>query len=199
MAQRLDRGPRENGNFMPNEINPDGLVVVSYHVVERINMPFGGRVTVYDVSDKRFISTNDLGANNSRTITPKYGKAKIKVETVALFTAQPKKMPELHAPQMKLAVTGATESLKSVNIDILKTYERVLDKGYQSIDMLKRVANGRYFDGDLVVAAKYYEQLFALTDDLEPVMYFRYAQSLSAINKPAKAREMMAVFERKDK
>ena len=64
--------------------------------------------------------------------------------------------------------------------------------------MLSRVGNGRFFDGDLVMAAKWYSQLFDLTTNLEPEYYFRYAQSLKAIGQIEKAKQMMAVFEKKN-
>jgi hypothetical protein len=83
-------------------------------------------------------------------------------------------------------------------IDVTATYERILKKGYKSVDMFKRVANARFFEGDLVAAAKWYAELFAMTTDFEDVFYYRYAKSLTAINEHKKAAEMMAIFESKN-
>jgi hypothetical protein len=82
-----------------------------------------------------------------------------------------------------------------VYVDILKTYEGVLEKGYFSVEMLKKVADSRFFKNDLVKATQWYTKLFEMTTDLEPVYYYRYAQSLFAINQNAKAKEMMLTYE----
>jgi hypothetical protein len=188
-----------NAQLMSDEMSNNDLVVISYHVEERINMPFGGSVTTYEVSDSNLISTKDLGENNVRVIVPKYGRAKVKqvamnAEIPAI--AVPVSMPAIVPVKMDAVIAEARP--KFVNIDILSTYERVIDKGYKSVDMLKRVGNGRYFDGDLAMAAKWYSQLFELTTDLDAEYYFRYAQSLSSISQTQKANEMMAIFNNKN-
>jgi hypothetical protein len=180
-----------------NLASNDDVAVVSYRVEERINMIFGSSITTYEVSNAKLIGTNDLGENNTRVVTPKY--AKIKPIAVAMVNvAQAAPIVNVITPPLepiKVAV-AAPEKVKSVNIDILRTYERVLEKGYKSEDMLRRVANGRYFDGNLDIAAKWYAQLFLITSNLEAVYYFRYAQALKAIGETEKSEEMMAIFEK---
>lgn len=83
-------------------------------------------------------------------------------------------------------------------IHILKTYERVVEKGYKNIDMLKKLGNAYYFIGKLDKAAKFYEELFSMSSDLEPEYYYRYAQSLKFINKKDKADEMINKFNQKN-
>lgn len=189
--------------LMSNEMSNNDLAVVSYHVEERINMPFGSSITTYEVSNISLVRTNELGENNTRVVTPKYGKAKtvpMSAATSASIVAP--KMPIVAVPALsptKVVAAPKRIAPEYVNVDILSTYERVLEKGYRSIDMLKRVANNRYFENDLVVAAKWYKELFAMSSDQEAVMYFRYAQSLKAINENEKAAEMMAIFEQKNK
>lgn len=175
----------------------NNLVVVAYHVEERINLAFGGSVTTYEVSDLEMISKNDLGKNNTRTITPKYGKAKIiAIPAVQALIAAPASFNPISVPPIPAELTVAkAERAKFVNIDIISTYERILDKGYKSVEMLKKVANEHFYGGDLTEAAKRYQQLFSQTDDLEPEYYYRYAKSLEAIGEHRKAKEMMAVFE----
>ncbi|MFT3796654.1 hypothetical protein [Flavobacterium sp.] len=188
-----------NTQLMSDMMSNSDMAIIAYHVEERINMPFGSSITTYEVSSESLISTTNLGENNTRVVTPKYGKAKIKAVAISLKPEQAKVqivMPEVSPAKIEIART--VEKVKSVNIDILGTYERVLDKGYKSIDMLKRVGNGRYFDGDLVMAAKWYDQLFALTTDLEAEYFFRYAQSLKSVSQDNKANEMMAIWESKN-
>lgn len=83
---------------------------------------------------------------------------------------------------------------KYAYIDAIKTYERVYKRGYKSPEMLQKLANAYYFNGELEKAAKYYDELFTLTEDLEPEYFFRYAQSLRSIKEYDKADAMMAKF-----
>src|SRR6187549_1215302 len=79
-------------------------------------------------------------------------------------------------------------------IDAVKTYESVAEKGYKSVDMFKKMANACYFNSELEKAAKWYGELFAMTQDVEPEYYYRYSQSLKSIGQYAKADEMLAKF-----
>src|SRR6478752_5894443 len=82
-------------------------------------------------------------------------------------------------------------------IDAIKTYERIFEKGYKSPDMLQKLGNANYFSANLEKAAKWYGELFLMTDDVVPEYYYRYAQSLKATKQYAKADEMMAKFNEK--
>ncbi|GIZ09149.1 OmpA family protein [Flavobacterium sp. UMI-01] len=83
-------------------------------------------------------------------------------------------------------------------IDAIKTYERMFEKGYKSQDMLLKLANAYYFNGDLENAAKYYKELFAMTKEVSPECYYRFAQSLKSIKEYALADEMMAKFNKEN-
>lgn len=190
---------KEKGN---KELMSDSKIhneqpVMSYYVEERINMVFGSSVTTYSVSSLSLVNTTDLGPNNTRVITPKYAKGAIAavnnkpLQVSVDTTIIPLKpiIPDKVSPEEKMEV---------VNVAVIDTYERVLDKGYQSVDMLKKAGDSRYFDGNFSIAAKWYSQLFALTTDLEAIYYYRYAQSLNAIGQIEKANEMMAIFKTKN-
>jgi len=82
-------------------------------------------------------------------------------------------------------------------IDAIKTYERVAKKGYKSVDMFQKLGNAYYFNSELDNAAKWYGELFAMTSDLEPEYYYRYAQSLKAVGQNDKANEMLEKFHQK--
>ena len=189
-----------NGNVASKaETAPkEDLVIVGYYVEEVINRTFGKRITKYEVSKLDMVYTNDLGPNNTRTVTPIYRKAKVKKVNTAL--ALPSKSiidtSAIKIEPVNVELIAPDEVPKYISIDIIDTYAKVLDKGYKSIMMLTKVADKAYFSGDLVIAAKYYEELFNLTSDLEPMYYYRYAQALKAINQKDKADEMMRMFER---
>jgi outer membrane protein OmpA-like peptidoglycan-associated protein len=83
-------------------------------------------------------------------------------------------------------------------IDAIKTYERMYERGYKSPDMLLKLANAYYFNGDLENAAKYYKELFVTETIVTPECYYRYAQSLKSIKEYEKADEMMAKFNKEN-
>lgn len=86
------------------------------------------------------------------------------------------------------------EYAKYAYIDATKTYERIVEKGYKSPDLLMKIGNSYYFNSDFPNANKWYEQLFAMTQDVDPEYYYRYAQTLKAVGQNAKADEMMNQF-----
>ena len=61
-------------------------------------------------------------------------------------------------------------------IDAIKTYERVAEKGYKSVEMFQKLGNAYYFNAELEKAAKWYDELYAMNSDLESEYYYRYAQ-----------------------
>lgn len=188
----------KNAASKAEPVPKDDLVIVGYYVEEVINMTFGKRITKYEVSKLDMVYTNDLGPNNTRTVTPIYRKAKVKKVNTALASLQSKSIIDTSAIKIepvKVEVTAPAEEPKYISIDIIDTYAKVLDKGYKSAEMLTKVADKAYFNGDLVMAAKYYEELFTTTSDIEPMYYYRYAQALKAINQKDKADEMMRMFE----
>ncbi len=185
-----------NSRTVADKISQKGLVIVSYHVEERINMRFGGTITSYTVPSLNLVNTNDLGENNKRTITPKYGRGKTPEVNQELLKASYVETPfVISHPEIDKMVPEKRKPYVSINV--LITYERVLEKGYCSEEMLKRVGDWRYFEGDLEAAAKWYTELFCITTDLEFTFYYRYAKSLEFIGQIEKANEMMAIFESK--
>lgn len=76
---------------------------------------------------------------------------------------------------------------KYAYIDPIKTYERIAAKGYKSVDLFQKLGNSFYSKSKLEKAAAWYNELFALTSDLEPIYYYRYAESLRFICQNDKA------------
>ena len=98
----------------------------------------------------------------------------------------------------KIKVAKADKDFdKFAYVDAIKTYERVFAKGYKSQDMLQKLGDAYYFKADLENAAKWYTELFALTQEVAPEYYYRYSQSLKAIKDYKKADEMLAKFNAK--
>ncbi len=177
----------------------DNLAVVSYHVVEKINMNFGSRITTYDVPSLSLVSDKDLGTNNTRTITPKYGRIRIKAVAIEGIKANGSKKlgMDISSIDIKPNYEAIIPKRDFVNIDVVGTYERIMDKGYKSVDMIIKVADRHFFNGDLDLAAKWYTELFNNKKDLEAVYYYRYGQSLIATGQVEKGNEMIKIFETK--
>ncbi|GGA89054.1 cell envelope biogenesis protein OmpA [Flavobacterium palustre] len=82
-------------------------------------------------------------------------------------------------------------------IDAIKTYEKVAEKGYKSASMFQKLGNAYYFNGELEKAVKWYAELFAMPEtQIEPTYYYRYAQSLRAINENKKADQILEQFDK---
>lgn len=74
-------------------------------------------------------------------------------------------------------------------------YKKVLDKGYVSSDLLKRLGNSYYFNAKYEEAANVYKKLVeAFPDGTEPDYIFRYAQSLKTLGDYEGSAKVMAKF-----
>ena len=187
----------ENKELVADNSDLTSADIESYKVEERINMNFGGRITTYEVSTLSLVSTNDLGPNNVRVVTPKYVKSKPVVNTKMATKPLEGQAKNLKPTSVDLVIPQRKKDY--VEIDIARSYERILEKGYQSIDMLYIVANRRFFDGDLEIAAKWYAKLFELSKNLDSVYNYRFAQCLKAVGQSEKASQMMKIFENSTK
>jgi len=150
-----------------------------YHVEENINTKFGGYTTTYEVVDPKNVNKNDLGPNNTRVVTP----LSVKIKNTEIKTEVVRDTLTTHGD--------------FAYVIMLKTYERVAEKGYKSIDIFQKLGNGFYFNAEYKKAARWYGELFAMTSDLEPEYYYRYAQSLKAIGQNDEAKRMLEIFYQK--
>jgi outer membrane protein OmpA-like peptidoglycan-associated protein len=83
-------------------------------------------------------------------------------------------------------------------IDAIKTYEKIAEKGYKSVDMFKKLGNSYFFNAELEKASEWYKELFAMKPiNLEPEYYYRYSQSLRSIGRNDLANEILELFNQK--
>lgn len=166
--------------------------IKSYHVEENIKMNFGGYTTTYNVSDPSLINTNDLGPNNKRVVTQRFTKVE------PLIVSPKEAIKDSLTPSLKPIYIKPSDSLRKKGdyayVTMIKTYERVAEKGYKSVDIFQKLGNAFYFNDELGKAARWYGELFAMTSDLEPEYYYRYSSSLKAIGENEKANEMLEKF-----
>lgn len=76
---------------------------------------------------------------------------------------------------------------KYAYVDVIKTYENVAAKGYKSVDLFQKLGNSSYINCYFDKAAVWYGELFAMTSDLDPIYYYRYAESLRSLSQNDKA------------
>ncbi|MGG5578646.1 OmpA family protein [Myroides sp. C15-4] len=85
-------------------------------------------------------------------------------------------------------------------VDAIKLYERMAENGYVNTSILQNLADAYYFNGKLVEAHGWYTELFEgnyedkNTSALPSEYYYRYAQSLKAVQDYPKSQQMMDQF-----
>lgn len=181
---------KTNAVTVKEEIPKATRKIKYYHVEEIVSLKFGGHKTVYDVVNPKIINDYDLGPNGSRTITPVYEDMdEIHEITIIQDTLLKNKN------QSKIVSTDAPKKSGShAYIDILKTYERVADKGYESIEMLKKMGDSYFFNDEIEKAEKCYDKLFSITTNLEPDYYYRYSIVLKMMGNNQKSDEFLKKF-----
>lgn len=103
-----------------------------------------------------------------------------------------------YSQQSKLNA-GAKKYDSYAYVDVIKTYERVAAKGYKSEDLFRKLGDSYYFNSNFEGAVKWYEELFGINTSPEAEYYYRYAQSLKATEKTAKASRILDEFNAKFK
>ncbi len=75
------------------------------------------------------------------------------------------------------------QSTTDVNKDVDRTavYEQVVKEGYGTPTIYKELGNGHYFKGNHAEAKKWYEKLFETEGLKDPMLKFRYKQTLKAL------------------
>jgi hypothetical protein len=82
-------------------------------------------------------------------------------------------------------------------IDPIKTYERIVEKGYKSVDMFEKLGNSYFLNAELDKAARWYGELFAMTTNVEPKYYYRYTLCLRSIGQIEKANQILGIYYQK--
>jgi len=74
-------------------------------------------------------------------------------------------------------------------------YKKVMDKGYVSADLLRKLGNSYYYNADYTDAAETYKKLVAdYASEVTPEDYFKYAQSLKTIGEYDTSKSIMDKF-----
>ncbi|MBW8200658.1 OmpA family protein [Flagellimonas abyssi] len=108
-------------------------------------------------------------------------------------TAQQDSIPD---KQIKRVMERADERYNQYSFSpAIDIYKKVLDKGYASPDLLKRLGNSYYFNAKYQEAADTYAKLnTTYPDEMSVEDVFRYAQSLKSIGNYDQAGQLMESF-----
>jgi len=98
----------------------------------------------------------------------------------------------LQAQQM-----NAPSSQANKPIDVIKIYEMVVAEGYVSSQIYETLATENFYISNFADAKKWFEKLFALDSNPEPMAYYRYAKSLEALKELEKANQYLALYQSK--
>ena len=93
-------------------------------------------------------------------------------------------------------VTKANEQYRDYSFSpAIDIYKRVLEKGYVSADLLKKLGNSYYFNATYEKAAQIYKRLIEeYPSDVGPEYYFRYSQALKSMGDYKHSNAVMAKF-----
>lgn len=93
-------------------------------------------------------------------------------------------------------ITKANEKYEAFSFSpAIDIYKKVLDRGFASADLLKKLGNSYYYNADYKDAADTYKRLVAdYPDDTPPEYYFRYAQTLKTLKDYETSNAVMAKF-----
>lgn len=103
---------------------------------------------------------------------------------------------KIYSQNEKVYITDKIND-KYAYVNATKTYERVAEKGYKSVDLFQKLGNSYYSNSRLDKAAKWYGELFAMTSDLDAEYYSRYAKCLMFIDQNDQANEIMKRLKQK--
>lgn len=96
--------------------------------------------------------------------------------------------------QEKTINKGNKEYNKFAYFEAKDIYEKVANKGFKSVDLFQKLGDSYYFNADLVGANKWYAELFAMNETVDPEYLFRYAQTLKASGDMKKSNEYLQKF-----
>ena len=94
-----------------------------------------------------------------------------------------------------LVVDQQINAVKTISIDPLDTYERMVDQGIRSAGLLSQLADAYFYKNEYTKASQYYLEFFKIGKKIKPEYYFRYAMTLKNIGQEKRSKELLATYE----
>ena len=91
-------------------------------------------------------------------------------------------------------IKGDKLNQKLAYIDAIKTYEKIVKKGFVNPEICEKIGDAYYFNANYKIAAEWYQKAFSLTTDLNPEYYYRYALTLKSIGQIEESDKYMTKY-----
>lgn len=82
-------------------------------------------------------------------------------------------------------------------VDAINEYKQIVARGYKSVELFEKLGDAYYYNGELEKSAKWYGELFAMSEEVTPEYYYRYAQALKSTGNYDEANAMLDKFSQK--
>lgn len=89
---------------------------------------------------------------------------------------------------------GDKKLQKLAYVDAIKTYERIVKKGYVNAEICQKIGDSYYFNANYIKAAEWYKQLFDLSKQPNPEYYYRYALTMKSSGKIEESDKLMKEY-----
>lgn len=76
--------------------------------------------------------------------------------------------------------SGDKQNQKLAYIDAIKTYEKVVKKGFVNVEICKKIGDAYYYNANYKMASEWYQKLFSISTSVDPEYYYRYAITLKS-------------------
>ena len=89
---------------------------------------------------------------------------------------------------------GDKQNKKLAYIDAIKTYEKIVKKGFVNAEICEKIADAYYYNANYKIAAEWYQKVFSFTTEINPEYYYRYAITLKSSNQLEESDKYMAKY-----
>lgn len=84
-------------------------------------------------------------------------------------------------------------------IDVAKVYEKVVEDGYESVQIFQKLADTYYSRGNYTEAKKWFERWFQRDKSPEKIAYLKFSKTLDALHEKEKAKHYLLLYEKASK
>ena len=86
---------------------------------------------------------------------------------------------------------GDKQNQKLAYFDAIKTYEKIVNKGYANAEIFEKIGDAYYYNANYKTAAKWYRKLFSLSKKPDPEYYYRFAITLKSCDQLDESEKYM--------
>jgi len=113
-----------------------------------------------------------------------------------IFVAKKERYNNMKAKVLWLLLFNVTLATAQVQVIPAQLYQKVVERGYETQEVVTRLANYYYSTHNEAQALKYYQKLIkGIGYQLDPIEHYRYAVLLQKAGKKSEVKRQMSVFE----